>query len=175
MIATVNDQPEERSKGITMKREDIVQSNVRRKRLQKVQIVSDLQCYGPCPEPDDVIEQRLTVSANGQVWFTEYLYGELGSKKHSVSRQARLSIGKDKSAAILSLVADYCESYSMMIHCTDIGDWKLTATAPDGEKKRISGSLCGGIIVEDIDLTDYIREQISIDNLAVFGGGEDWQ
>lgn len=33
------------------------------KRLQKAQIISDLLCYGPCPEPDDPVEQRLTISA----------------------------------------------------------------------------------------------------------------
>jgi hypothetical protein len=44
---------------------------VRRKRLQKAQIVSNLLCYGPCPEPVDAIEQRLTISSTGQIWFTE--------------------------------------------------------------------------------------------------------
>ena len=34
----------------------------------------------------------------------------------------------------------------------------------------LSCSLCGGITVGDIDLTDYIRGQLPIDGLAVFGG-----
>jgi hypothetical protein len=38
---------------------------------------------------------------------------------------------------------------------------------------QLSCPLCGGIAVGDIDLMAYIREQIPIDNLAVFGGGKD--
>ena len=30
---------------------------VRKKRLQKVQIVFNLLCYGPCTEPEDAVEQ----------------------------------------------------------------------------------------------------------------------
>lgn len=143
---------------------------VRKKRLQKAQIISNLLCYGPCLEPEDAYEQRLTISANGQVWFTEYLFGEMDCQKHPIGRQERITIGKAKAAAILSLLADYCESEPLLYRCTDIGDWYLTATAPDGTKTKLSCSLCGGITVGDIDLTDYIRGQLPIDGLAVFGG-----
>ncbi len=146
---------------------------VRRKRLQKAQIISDLMCYGPCPEPEDAIEQRLTISSNGQIWFTEYLFGEIGSQKHPIGRQKRMTLGKEKTAAILSLLADYCESEPMQMRCTDIGDWTLTATTPDGKKKKLSCSMCGGVTVGDVDLTEYIREQIPIDDLVVFGGWND--
>ena len=146
---------------------------VRKKRLQKARIISDLTCYGPCPEPEDAVEQRLTISSNGQVWFSEYLFGEPGNQKHPMGRQKRIAIGKDKAAAILSLLADYCDAEPLLIRCTDIGDWNLTATAPDGSKKTLSCSLCGGVTVGDVDLTDYIRKQIPIDDLAVFGGGMD--
>lgn len=61
---------------------------VRKKRLQKkVQIISDLLCYGPCPEPEDEIEQRITISATGRVWFTEYLFGEIGCEKKPIGRK----------------------------------------------------------------------------------------
>ncbi len=146
---------------------------VRKKWLQKAQIISDLMCYGPCPEPEDAIEQRLTISANGRVWFTEYLFGEIDSKKRPIGRQERITIGKAKAAAILSLLADYCETQPLLYRCTDIGDWYLTATAVDGTVKKLSCSLCGGIVVGDVDLTDYIREQVPINDLAVFGGGKE--
>lgn len=35
----------------------------------------------------------------------------------------------------------------------------------------MSCSLCRGVVVDEVDLTDSIREQIPIDDLAVFGGG----
>lgn len=144
---------------------------VRKKRLQKIKIVSDLLCYGPCPEPEDAIEQRLTISATGRVWFTEYLFGEIGVDKHPMGRKLQLSIGKEKAMAILSKVANYLDEEPELIMCTDIGDWNLIATDTSGEVKTMACSLCGGVIVDDIDLTDFIREIIPIENLAVFGGG----
>jgi hypothetical protein len=61
----------------------------------------------------------------------------------------------------------------MNIFCTDIGDWKLTVTYPDGSKVQQSCSMCGGVTVGDVDLTDFIRWTIPIEDLAVFGGSSD--
>lgn len=144
---------------------------VRKKRLQKVQIISDLQCYGPCPEAEDAIEQRLTVSATGRVWFTEYLFGEIGCDKHPIGRRRQMSIGKEKALAILSKVADYLEEDPVLIYCTDIGNWTLITAKASGEVHRIAASLCGGVALDGVDLTDFIRERIPIEGLAVFGGG----
>jgi hypothetical protein len=146
---------------------------VRKKRLQKAQIVSNLLCFGPCPEPDDAIEQRLTISATGRVWFTEYAFGEIASGRHPIRRREQFSIGKNEALSILSLIADYIESDSQLAFCTDIGVWNLTVTELDGENAYLSGSMCGGITVGNIDLTDYIRAAIRIDDLAVFGGGSE--
>lgn len=146
---------------------------VRKKRLQKVQIISDLLCYGPCPEPEDAIEQRITISATGRVWFTEYLFGEIGCEKKPVGRKLQFSIGKEKAMAILSKIANYLEEEPMLIRCTDIGDWTLIVTDVSGDVQQMSCSLCGGVVVDEVDLTDFIREQISIEDLAVFGGGSE--
>ena len=37
--------------------------------LQKIRLVSNSICYGPCPEPDDEVEQRLTITSEGKVWL----------------------------------------------------------------------------------------------------------
>lgn len=146
---------------------------VRKKRLQKAQIISDLLCYGPCPEPEDAIEQRITISATGKVWFTEYLFGEIGCEKKPIGRKLQFSIGKEKAMAILSKIANYLEEEPMLIRCTDIGDWTLIATDVSGDVYQMSCSLCGGVVVDEVDLTDFIREQIPIEDLAVFGGGSE--
>ena len=146
---------------------------VRKKRLQKAQIISDLLCYGPCPEPEEAIEQRITISATGRVWFTEYLFGEIGCEKKPVGRKIQFSIGKEKAMAILSKLANYLEEEPMLSRCTDIGDGILIATDVSGDVQQMSCSLCGGVVVDEVDLTDFIREQISIEDLAVFGGGSE--
>ena len=74
---------------------------------------------------------------------------------------------------ILSLVLQYFDNEPLSIDATDIGDWELTITDSDHKKHEYQGSLCGGVIVGDKDLTDYIREHIPVDELFVFGGGVD--
>ena len=82
-----------------------------------------------------------------------------------------MSIGKEKAMAILLKIANYLGAEPELMFCTDIGGWNLIATTPSGEVDTITCSLCGGVIVEDIDLTDFIRGIIPIKDLAVFGGG----
>ncbi len=40
-----------------------------------MRIVSNRLCYGPMPEPDDEIEQYITINAEGRVWFSAYNFG----------------------------------------------------------------------------------------------------
>jgi hypothetical protein len=53
---------------------------------------------------------------------------------------------------------------------TDIGDWVMTIIESDETQHQLEGSLCGGIAVDNIDMTSLIRSFILIDNLFVFDG-----
>ncbi|MCD8220415.1 MAG: hypothetical protein LUC50_08930 [Ruminococcus sp.] len=143
------------------------------KRLQKAQIISDLLCYGPCPEPDDPVEQHLTISSTGRIWFTERVFGPLGDTRYPIGRKIQMSIGKERAYAILSILADYSESEAPLIYCTDIGSWYMTLTGVDDSKEKLSCSMNGDVFVGDIYLNDFIRARIPIKGLAVFGGGDD--
>ena len=79
------------------------------KRLQKVQIISDLLCYGPSPAPDEPVEQHLSISFTGRIWFSEYLFGEIGESGRTPGRKVQCNIGKGRTARILSYIADYFE------------------------------------------------------------------
>ena len=141
-------------------------------RLKSARIVSNLMCFGPCPEPEDPVEQRLTISSTGRVWFSEYLYGIGYPENYPLGRKMQLSIGKDRAAAILSKLADVRDSGMPLIHCTDIGIWEMTMTDKDGGKNYLSGSM-NGLVVRHVDLTSFIRDRIPIEGLAVFGVGND--
>lgn len=54
-----------------------------------------------------------------------------------------------------------------------IGDWEMTITETNHDEHKFKGSMCGGVAVDDTDLTDYIRAHIPVDDLFVFGGGYD--
>ena len=40
--------------------------------IQKIQIISNNICYGPPPEHETEVEQHLTISSSGRIWFNAY-------------------------------------------------------------------------------------------------------
>lgn len=101
------------------------------------------------------------------------MFGKIGCERKPVGRKLQFSIDKEKAMDILSKIANYLEEEPMLIRCTDIGDWTLIATDVSGDAQQMSCSLCGGVVVDEVDLADFIREQIPIDDLAVFVGDSD--
>ena len=73
---------------------------------QKIQISSNNIGYGPCPEPNEGVEQRLTIAADGRVWFSGYNYGQ-GFEQYERGRTKNYSIGKEATACILNAVGTY--------------------------------------------------------------------
>lgn len=43
---------------------------------RKIRIISNSTGYGLCPEPEEEVEQHLTINADGLVWFSAYNFGE---------------------------------------------------------------------------------------------------
>lgn len=138
-----------------------------RLKIKKVRIVSNNICYGPEPLPEDEVEQRLTISASGRVWFTAYKYAN-GFGKYEVCRKQQLAIGKPAAKQMLELFSQYINSNQLVCYATDIGTWEMSITDTEGKSFDFKGSLCGGVTVGDIDLTYYLRKQIPVDNLFVF-------
>ncbi|MDR5586053.1 hypothetical protein [Clostridium aquiflavi] len=135
--------------------------------IQKIRITSNNICYGPEPFSTDEVEQHLTISATGRVWFTGYNYGG-GFGKYEIGRKQQFSSEKITINEILNLFSQYCESEQLLCYATDIGIWEMEITDTENKKYIFKGSLCGGVSVGDTDLTDYIRKHIPIDGLFVF-------
>lgn len=108
-----------------------------------------------------------TISATGRVWFSAYKYGN-GRGKYEICRKQQITIGKEIANEILALFSQYIQSEPVHDFATDIGDWKMTITNCEGKEYIFNGSLFGGVTVGDIDLTNYLREQIPISHLFVF-------
>ena len=50
--------------------------------LKKIRIVSNNICYGPMPDPDDEVEQHLTINDEGRVWFLGFkAYASFGKNE----------------------------------------------------------------------------------------------
>lgn len=136
--------------------------------LRKFTLISNNICYGPCPDSSDEIEQRLTVTANGRVWFTGYVFGEnLG--KHTVGRKAYSNIGAASAQKLLDLLEQYFSDDQLICMATDVGSWTLHLH--DGKAEKVyRGSLCEDLIVNDTPLSCYSRSLIPIEGLMVFDG-----
>lgn len=143
-----------------------------RLQIRKVRIVSNNICYGPEPFPEDEVEQHLTISASGRVWFTGYKYAN-GFGKFEICRRQQLAIGKPSAKEILAFFSQYLNSGQLVCYATDIGSWEMVITDIEGEIYTFKGSLCGGVSVGDTDLTSYLREYIPVRGLFVFDGCEE--
>ena len=138
--------------------------------LHKFTLISNNVCYGPCPEPSEEIEQRLTVAANGRVWFTGYVFGEVPGK-HPVGRKAYSNIGAASAQKLLDLLEQYFSEEYLIAMATDVGSWKLHLHSETVNVYR--GSLCEDLVIGNIPLSCYMRSIIPIEGLFAFDGISD--
>lgn len=139
--------------------------------VQKIQITSNNIGYGPCPEPDEEVEQRLTIAADGRVWFSGYNYGQ-GFEQYERGRTKNYSIGKEAAARILNAVDTYFSDEYDTVFATDIGSWEMTITNTESKPYQFKGSLCCDFDVDGIDLSDLVRDTLDMPDLFVFDGND---
>lgn len=72
----------------------------------KIRIVSNNICYGPPPEPEDEVEQHITINAEGRVWFSAYSFGR-GFGQYQKARNQIYKIDKAVADKVLNSVASY--------------------------------------------------------------------
>ena len=136
---------------------------------KKMRLVSNNICYGPCPAPEDEVEQHLTINAEGRVWFSAYVFGDI-SGTYTKARSSKFSIGKAGASELLSKVSSYFSGEYNEVSKTDIGDWVLELTNTDEKTYQFRGSLCNNFEVDGIDLSDLIRDTLDLQDLYVFDG-----
>jgi len=136
---------------------------------KRMRLISNNWCYGPMPNPEDEIEQHLSVNDKGRVWFSVYAFGELGIR-HPKVRSSNYKIEPQEAERLLHIVADYFREPYEEIFATDVGDWKILITNTEGEEFVYKGSLCADLVVRNIDLSDLLRDVLGIDDLYAFDG-----
>ena len=137
--------------------------------LKKIRIISNNLCYGPCPEPDDEIEQHLTINAKGRVWFSSYAYGD-GYNAYKKTKSRNFTLKEVVTSKIFRAISTYFSNGYDEAFSTDIGDWIMELTNSEGTIYRFRGALCSNFEFEKVDLSDLIRESLGMDNLYVFDG-----
>lgn len=144
--------------------------------IKNIKIVSNNIGYGLPPRRDEEVEQHLAIFSTGKVWCDRFVYGDGpgygdgsgdGSGRELKNRD-EVFIGEEAAARILEHIDSFVRSYQPMF-ITDVGNWQMEVSFNDGEKTVIKGPLIGAAFVEDLDLSEMIREEIPLEDLFIFG------
>ena len=137
--------------------------------LKKIRIVSNNICYGSVPDPDDEVEQRLTINDEGRIWFSGYNFGSSG-KRYEKAKSKNFKINKAAAGKLLDMIAACFGKGYTEISAADIGDWVMELTNTEGTTYKFRGSLCSDFDYEGMNLSDLVRNTVGMEDLFVFDG-----
>ena len=137
----------------------------------KVRIVSNNVGCSPCPAPDEEVEQHLSITADGRVFFSAYAYGD--GNKHRKSRTRNFMIDPGKASFIVKSISEYFSAGFTEEFVTDVGDWEITITNNETATYRYRGSLGSRCSKERNRYSKMIRCDLDMPDLLVFDGCAD--
>ena len=134
-----------------------------------MRLIAEMIGYGPMPAPDQEIEQRLTLNFRGQIWFSNFLYGD--GVKQKLHRKERSTISPTDAAHILRLVSKEFTSPQSSGYVTDVGMWRLTLLNEEGQSFKYEGSLVSHGDNDPLGIASAeLRKILSMPELAAFDG-----
>lgn len=139
--------------------------------LKKLMLVSDGVGYGPVPDENDEVQQRLTINSARDAWLTRYAFGD-GERYRRIERE-KLKLDADHLEDLFRAVTAVFGGDTEDYFATDVGTWELELTNTDDETFQYVGSMCGGILYEGRELSDILRDALDTPDLLAFGGGKD--
>ena len=104
-----------------------------------MRLISELIGYGPMPVPDQEVEQRLTLNSRGQLWFSNYLYGD--GVKYKLHHKERRTISSTDAENILQAVSKMFASPQTYALIADVGMWRMTLLNEVGQYFEYEGAL----------------------------------
>lgn len=151
--------------------EDKTELDMLREPVQKIRIVTNN--IWRCPEPEDEVEQYLTMTADGYAWFSGFKYGK-GFGKFECIRMQQVYLEKAKINQIFSVLFNYFTEVFDDILIKDIGSWEMTMTNTEGREFFFKSSLCVDYKAEGLYLSEMLRDALKIKDLFVFDGNKNW-
>lgn len=136
----------------------------------KMRLVSNRIGYGPCPEPDDEVEQRLVIHSTGKACISRYLNGPGAGGKPIRKSTRRLCIPLENALDILNRLKDYYSSYHELAFVTDVGTWDLFLTNSDGKTFRYTGFFCAEEGSFFSDISRELRGRLNMPDIYAFDG-----
>lgn len=136
---------------------------------KQLRVVSNNIGFGPQPEPGCEVEQRITITLDGRVFFSAYSCEELPDR-YKQTRNQTFRIEQAAAQKILGAVAAYFSNEYDELFATDIGNWTMEFTNTEGVLYKFRGSLSTDFEVNGINLSDLIRDTLGMEDLYVFDG-----
>ena len=128
----------------------------------KICLFTDGEVYGPMPEEDEPLLQRISLTDKGNVTVTFYNYEKkkLGMKKFRVDA--------DRALAVIRDIAYHFACEPTHLRAYDVGSWDLTITTDRDEKY----DFCGDLIEDAVQntLSDKLRDLLNDPALLCFDG-----
>lgn len=138
--------------------------------IKGMKLISNHLCYGPRPEPDDEIEQHLSLFADGRVFFSGYGYGDYGEVKYKRKRSKQFKVLQHEAVYVLSHIAMYFSREFPLDFATDVGDWKLELVNTEGKTFVYQGSLYKELMIDGVGLSYLLRKYLKMTDLFAFDG-----
>ena len=136
--------------------------------IEKLQLTSGNVAYGPRPEPDEEVEQRITITRNGSVWLTRWSYGA-GIRYKLISRE-QFKAETQSVTQLLERLEAYFAKELMVAMATDVDVWKLKLTNTSNEVFRYHGAGIVGLAQELDEISDQLRSAVGRHSLIAFNG-----
>lgn len=137
--------------------------------LQEIQLISNNVCAGPCPDPEDEVEQHLTISSNGCVRLLRYRYGT-SEDYYELIEEHTYNIPSESIESIMTAFTDYFGDEYDIDFADDVGSWNLVLINTEGKKYVITGPLCHDLQTSLGGLSELIRKSLNLDDLFAFDG-----
>lgn len=136
-------------------------------KLQKIQLRTNILQLGFIPYKGREIEQRLTITADGKVWFSRYGYGE-SAKKYDLIEKTNYTISKSATDSIFMAISSYfCKNHNTFV-VKDAGIWDLTLTNTEGRTFKFIGCLPVQTQNDLTELSDIIRTNLECQDVFAF-------
>lgn len=123
------------------------------------------------PEPDDEVEQHLTINDKGRVWFSGYHFGNAG-EQYKKARTKNFKTEKASAEKLLDVFATYFRNECIEVFATDMSSWVMELTNTEKITYKFYGSLCANFKYKGTDLSDLVCNTLGMNDLYVFDGND---
>lgn len=134
---------------------------------KRIRLVSNSICYGKEPEPGTEVEQRLTITADGRVFFAAYNYGD--GIKYTKARSMHGRMSAENATQLILQIGRFFMASEDDLTASDVGDWVLAITNTDDMAFLFRGALCCTNL-ELSEISTSLREALGMPYLYLFDG-----